>query len=416
MTEVSLPKHFIRVAASNEMASATHALQNAEALMISQPYALKMKNSVGATIASNDKPFLIDPETYRFFFPKKHHYKQKKIRAWLHEMAQLMPDEIKTTFGIRKAEPSNFDAIQLIEFCKANIEIQTSLNKGDGTPLMPIAILCPYMLISDDNFSSSLQFHVQIIKTMLKVNTTGLPVIACLYLSDELLDRPSRLEKIAEALKEIECQSIAVWIDNFDETSADDDQLENLRDFYRKLSETKHVLSMYGGTAQIMMMYYGLGSVTHGVHYQIHKNGKNEGGGPAHYFYLPNLRHRIRTIEASTMIERQRFTRPDYLSQVCNCPVCEKEISYAPGAAILSLEGNSGDQVQKLTKHFSFNKHIEIDNIGRLTEEQYAEWLMAMAKHLQLTQDENEYVETVRKWISAILGIDIEDENEEEAV
>lgn len=416
MTKDSLPKHFIRVAAPNEMASASYALQNAQALMVSQPYALKMRNSIGATIETNGKPFLIDPETYRYFFPKKYHYKQKKIRAWLHEMAQIMPDEIKTSFGLRKAEPSNFDALQIIDFCKANIEIQTSLKKVDGSSLLPIAILCPYMLIGEDNFSGALQFHIQIIKTMLKVNTTGLPVIACLYLSNELLDRPSRLQRVAEALKEIECHSVAVWVDNFDETSADDDELESLRDLYYLLSENKQVLSMYGGTAQIMMMYHGLTSVTHGVHYQIHKNGKNEGGGPAHYFYIPNLRHRIRTIEASTIIERQGFSRPDYLSKVCNCPVCEKELSYAPGAAILSLEGNSGGQVEKLTKHFSFCKNTEIGNTKRLTKEQYAQWLLGMAKHLQLTQDEKEYVDTIHRWISSIFDIEIDDQSEEEAV
>ncbi|AWX56897.1 hypothetical protein AB432_018410 [Brevibacillus brevis] len=416
MTMVSLPKHFIRVAASNEMSSAAYALQNAEALMVSQPYALKMRNSLGSTIEANGKPFLIDPETYRYFFPRKYHLKQKKPRAWLHEMAQLMPDEIKTTFGIKKAEPSNFDALQLIDFCKANIEIQTSLKKSDGTSLLPLAILCPYMLIGEENFSGSIQFHLQIIKTMLKVNKTGLPVIAYLYLSNELLNRPSRLEKIADALKEVECKAVAVWIDNFDETAANDDELENLKEFYLQLSASKHVLSMYGGTAQIMMMYHGLGSITHGVHYQLHKNGKNEGGGPAHYFYISNLRHRIRTIEASTIIERQGFSRPEYLNKVCNCPVCEKEISYAPGAAILSLEGNSGDQVGKLTTHFSYCKKVEIDNVARLTMGEYAEWLNVMTDHLQLTLDEEDYVDTVNNWISVIFGIDLEEQADDEAI
>jgi hypothetical protein len=416
MSKVTLPKHFIRVAAPNEMASAEYALQYAEALMVSQPYALKMKNSLGPTIEKYSKPFLIDPETYRYFFLKKYHYKKKRIRAWLHEMAQLMPDEIKTSFGNRKADPSNFDAVQMIAFCKANIEIQTSLKKTDGTPLLPLALLCPYMLINEENFSSALQFHIQLINTMLKINTTGIPVIACLYLSKELLDRRTRLDRIVDALKEINCLAVAVWIDDLDEAEADDEELESLKDFYLKLSETKHVISMYGGTAQIMMMYFGLGTVTHGVHYQTHKNGKNEGGGPAHFFYVPNLRHRIRTIEASTIIERQGFSRPEYLSKVCDCPVCEKEISYAPGSVILSLEGNNGEQVEKLTRHFSFNKSVEIKNTEGFAKEQYADWLIQTARNLQLTQDEEEYVDTVKKWITSILGIDFEDQIEEEAI
>lgn len=410
----TLPKHFIRVASSNELATAEHAFDYMEGLIISQPFVLKRKNSISETLEKSNKPFLIDPETYRYFFQKKFHYRQKRIRSWLNDMAQLMPDEIKNTFGIRKAEPSNFDELQMIEFCKTNIDIQTSLTKSDGNPLLPIALLCPYMLINDENFSSALQFHVQLINTMIKINKTKLPIIACLYLSKELLDRPNRLGRIVDIMRNIDCFAVAVWIDDFDETVVDEEKLESLKNFYFELSKTKYVISMYGGTAQIMMMYYGLSSITHGIHYQMHRNGKTERGGPAHYFYIPNLRHRIRTIEASSIIERQNFSRKEYLEKVCKCPVCDANISYSPGSTILSLEGNRGNQVEYLTKHFVYNKNIEVKKTEILSEHQYTEWLIQMANQLRLTLDEQEYVDTVKKWISAIFDIDLENESKEE--
>lgn len=270
------------------------------------------------------------------------------------------------------------------------------------------------MLINDENFSSALQFHVQLINTMIKINKTKLPIIACLYLSKELLDRPNRLGRIVDIMRNIDCFAVAVWIDDFDETVVDEEKLESLKNFYFELSKTKYVISMYGGTAQIMMMYYGLSSITHGIHYQMHRNGKTERGGPAHYFYIPNLRHRIRTIEASSIIERQNFSRKEYLEKVCKCPVCDANISYSPGSTILSLEGNRGNQVEYLTKHFVYNKNIEVKKTEILSEHQYTEWLIQMANQLRLTLDEQEYVDTVKKWISAIFDIDLENESKEE--
>jgi len=164
---------------------------------------------------------------------------------------------------------------------------------------------------------------------------------------------------------------------------------------------------MYGGLAQIMMMYRGLNSIIHGVHYQMHKAGLSQGGGPAHYFYVPNLRHRIRTIEASAIITRQKFSESEYCGKVCNCDVCTDIISRSPGESIFMLEGNDKEKVQRLTEHFTFNKSKEVLMSNSHSKEKFVNWIIEGVKGLSLTTDEVEYIQTLSLWSNSILGLDI---------
>lgn len=156
-----------------------------------------------------------------------------------------------------------------------------------------------------------------------------------------------------------------------------------------------------------MMMYNGLDSITHGVHYQLHKNGLANGGAPAYYFYIPNFHLRIRTIEASVILGRQNFTRDEYLERCCNCSSCKEEISHQPAEKIFGLEGNESDIVRSLTSNFAYNKKLEIQNINKLSRKEYSNWIKEKIEHLSLTRDEEEYSDTLINWVTAILDIDI---------
>lgn len=411
MSKGILPRHFIRVAASNELNYAESALEHAEALMVSQPFSINSRVAVQKCIEKYNKPFLIDPETYRYFLPFKHHYKgskkDRKIRAWLNKMSVYFPDEIKDTFGKRAAKVENFDALQLLEFCQSNIEIQTALERKDGSPLLPAGIIAPYLRISAEKINSSLLFQTQVIATTNKINKNDLPVIGVFYLSRDILSRENLLRLVIDSIRELDCKSIAIWVDNFNEVDATEEELINLSSLYSNISEDKHILSMYGGIAQIMMMYNGLDSITHGVHYQMHKDGLANGGAPAYYFYVPNLYQRIRTIEASAIIRRQNFSKEEYLEKCCGCPSCKDDISYQPAEKIFNLEGNESYIVKILTGHFAFNKKLEINNILKLSKEEYSSWVMEQLGNLTITRDEREYSEKIMNWLSIILDVDL---------
>lgn len=415
MSKVILPKHFIRVAASNELKYAESALNHAEALMVSQPFSINSRRAVQRCIETYNKPFLIDPETYRYFLPQKHHFKgsktKRKIRAWLNDMAKHQPEEIRENFGKKAARVENFDALQILEFCQTNLEIQTSLQNEDETPLLPAGIVAPYLRLSAEKFNSNLLFQTQVISTTVKVNKSDLPVVGVFYFSRDILSNSPLLKLIVQSIKDLECQSIAIWVDNFDETDATEEELISLRNFYTEISSDKHIISMYGGIAQIMMMYNGLDSITHGVHYQLHKNGLASGGAPAYYFYLPNLHQRIRTIEAAAILRRHNFTREEYLKKCCDCPACKEEISHQPAENIFNLEGNESDIVKVLTSHFAYNKKLEIQNINNLTKKEYPNWVREKCDSLSLTRDEEEYSNVLLNWVSAVLDIDISARN-----
>lgn len=411
MSKGILPRHFIRVAASNELTYAESALHYADALMISQPFSINVRKSVEKIVESYNKPFLIDPETYRYFLPYKHHFKgsknNRKIRKWLKTMSTLFPEEIKESFGKKAARIENFDALQLVAFCQSNIEFQTSLQKEDGSPLLPVGIMAPYLRITAEKISSNLLFQTQVISTTNKINKSKLPVVGIFFITRDILTNRALLNLVIEAIKDLDCKSIAIWVDNFNEIEATEEELINLNYLYSQISYNRHIIGMYAGIAQIMMMYNGLDSVTHGVHYQMHKDGLSNGGAPAYYFYIPNFHQRIRTIEASAILSRQNFSKNEYLEKCCDCSYCEAKISNQPAEKIFNLEGNEKDIVRILTSHFAYNKKKEISNVNKLSKKDYSIWIKENLDHLSLTRDEMEYSAHLVKWVSAILNIDI---------
>ncbi|KIL74732.1 hypothetical protein SD78_1801 [Bacillus badius] len=383
--------------------------------MISQSFTVNNRMAVQRGVEKYKKPFLIDPETYRYFLAFKHHYKgtkkNRKIRSWLSKMSVHFPEEIKNNFGKKAAKVENFDALQMLEFCQSNIELQTSLEHKDGSPLLPIGIVAPYLRISAEKINSNLLFQTQVISTTSKINKSDLPVIGVFYISRDILSRENLLKQVTQSIRELDCESIAVWVDNFNEVDATEEELTNLRTFYSNISADKHILSMYGGVAQIMMMYNGLDSITHGVHYQMHKDGLANGGTPAYYFYVPNFRQRIRTIEASAIIRRQNFLREEYLKKCCDCPSCQENISMQPAERIFSLEGNESYIVKTLTGHFAYNKKLEINNVLDLSKEDYSAWIMQKLRDFSITRDEFEYSDKIKSWLSIILDVEIYENN-----
>lgn len=402
MNKTNWPKHFIRVAASSEASYTLQATDFFEAVVIGQPFLLNNKISLRAFLEKSSKPFIIDPETYRYFFERKYHYKTKKgkkvIRAWHNKMAQLLPAEIKQSFGQRRAKVENLIGQQMVDLCKAIIEAQTCL----GPLLLPVALVCPYALIEEDEFNRKINFNLNAAKTMAEINSSNLPVMSVVYIDKEVLASAKRIEAIISSFGHSNCDAVAIWVDDFDETKISIKLLTSLLHLYSELAKTKVVISLYGGLAQILMMYDGLTAVAHGIHYQMSKKGTAEGGGPAHYFYLPNLRQRIRTIEASSIIQRQELSEREYLQKICSCPVCKDEISKNQSESILDLEGNKKSQVSKLTVHFSYNKMIEINNVLSKPKEKYIDWLRTSVELLKLNQDETSYKQILEKWIKLI--------------
>lgn len=415
-----LPRHFIRAAASNELSNALLGLDDADALIISQSFVCRTKKSFAKSMKSHSKGFILDPETYRYFLPLKHHFKgpktKRKIRKWMADMSIYYPDEIKDTFGKRAANIQNFNAIDILEFCQATIEIQTSIEDDEKNVLLPLGIVAPYILIDSNGFSSKLLFQTQLIKTTQKFNKTGLPNIGVLYLSRDILSNETSIARLKSQLENWNIESIAIWIEGFDETTASEKELVNLASIYENVSKEKHTLAMYAGLAQVMMMKNGVDSIAHGVHYQMHKSGLASGGGPAYYFYIPNLRHRIRTIEASTIIRRQGFDSHNYCKKVCNCKICERIISSNPAELIFRLEGNNKEKVNMLSKHFIYNKSLEIDFINKLEKIEFVNWIQEGIKNLKLTSDEDEYIITINNWTSSILGIEIPVSEDDEEI
>jgi len=339
----------------------------------------------------------------------RYHQRRGNPRTWHGQMAENFPNVIKDSFTINAASFNNFTRQDINNFCLQCFRIQTSIFDEQDENILPIGIMVPYYLIESTNFAQSLLHHVTLSSVMCRINNTELPVIAVIHLDRSVLRNNEYIQNIITSIGTTGVEGVAIWVDDFNENNTTIVEAENLKNLYQGLSEyDKSTIAMYAGIGQIILMKTGLNSICHGTHYQMDRTAFKEGGGPAHFFYLPPLRKRIQIIDAQAFIGRQNIRNStDYSTKICSCQVCETHI--APGPDYLeiigSLEANTNKVVEVVAGHFTACKQDEINNVLNLTIDQLRSVLINKPlEDLDLTQDEIDHLNDnlADVWLSVI--------------
>ena len=242
--------------------------------------------------------------------------------------------------------------------------------KGSAPPsanMIPQFLIPPYFLMDDRTIRLNLKI-LKIAKKQRKKN-----IFPMMYIKYE--DLGSDFERsTSQKMKAIGFEGYCLWVDGFDESKASQDKIENYIDLVHDLSEggKKRLILMYGGFFSLVLNYFGVDCVCHGILYGESRTSTaaalRTAGAPPIRYYIPSL-HRFVSIDKMTaMLEHA----PELL---CDCPVCTR-LTYGLPENI----GRFAEQEGLSEIHFMYSRLKERGNIAHTSPDD-------IAKHLRMQYD-----------------------------
>ena len=181
---------------------------------------------------------------------------------------------------------------------------------------------------------------------------------------------------ILNAYRRFDFPGFCVWVDAFDERDASEDDVRGLIGLVAELAAGgRQVVMLYGGFFSMLLFYYGLSCVCHGLAYGESRAigaSAQQGSGPAPIRYYVLELHAFLTLPNALTLLRER---PDLL---CNCPACRRIVRGDPERVI-----DYGQEETMAEIHFLWNRNQERRLIAEST-------LNAAIENLEWTLELNE--------------------------
>lgn len=299
-----------------------------------------------------DKPFIIDPMTYAFGLPLAAISKRTKVpdgyRLDLKQTFRALADSYEGIIAARAGQtpllPGDFedDAVQK-ETCQKTLSYQAGHLKASLTPdvlkylddsaLQPAALLCPYFHFSAATMADWLPTNISLIRCACNTDC-GLdaPRLAVICISRELL-QSDQYRTWLDQYVGLDVAGYCLWVVDFPEADATDQELANLRDVVSKLSREgeRFFYKIYGGYLSALMWHSGLSGFSYGPGYGEDRNISPVGGGlPQPKFYLPGLHQRMDALDVAGIVPA---TKAQFMQQICQCSHCKSVIGENAAAA-----------------------------------------------------------------------------------
>lgn len=143
-----------------------------------------------------------------------------------------------------------------------------------------------------------------------------------------------------------------LWIEDFDERFAANNEIAGLIRLTRGLAANgKQVVMLHGGFFSLLLKYFGMTCVCHGLAYGETKTLKaaaQQGSGPAPVRYYILELHRFLTLPDALMVLRERR------DLICSCPICRRVMGTNPE----KVTNFSGEETLA-EMHFLYNRAKE---------------------------------------------------------
>ncbi len=327
---------------------------------------------ISAFVSSfTDMPFIIDPMTYLLQHPQADLTNGRgELRKSISKMcAEYTPDLESILLDRSQLSPDNIPDCEIL--CKGVHDQQLSISRkaatknaekylkryGRGDSVTPRFIVSPYFHFdstSDQWYGLSLAMG-QTMQRICSEKGNGLEAGVVIFVPAANLSG-DEIRKIATDYKEI--KHIILWPGDFDERTASETQMVNIRKLASELSKFAEVEILYAGFLLMTTAADGAKAVSHGLTYSQNKSFAVTpgGGGMPERYYIPKFRA-FRSLSQTDIIFHKK---PELM---CDCPVCEDLLQSDPDRIILF-----SDEPEKLREHFiSVRKReaIEMDNFDR---------------------------------------------------
>ena len=373
-------KLFYRLPAINFKTYLEENINYYDGLVINANILAYQKKSVTQFLIRTQKPYIIDPATFKFNLKKYELMKDGKFQKSIIELSKQYGPTIKKK--ISQSETLNFndfeqDPTLVDEITKNVLAFQKSfadqpspiqkykkmLGEKEEKVKIPIFLVAPYFFFLNQN-----DYYYRISKKFAESSLNykdNFDIYVTILTTKDILYERSFLDSIIDDFKSM--NGFLIWIDNFKEDDNSTTDYELI--LYRKLIENlvektkKPVYVMYGSYFSALMTKHGLTGFCTGVRYGESKkyNYATEEIGKVR-FYLSSLKKKIPEDDAS------RFLRL-YPNELCSCDFCTKKItdikSQNPNINDSQLVIKFFENINPKFKisHFMANRFDEMENI-----------------------------------------------------
>jgi len=362
-----------------------------DGLIIPANILLYQYRSTPGFIYSCQKPYVIDPMSYLFSIPFNT-FKKRMERGY-----EFKPSFSKLALGhgqdpevLVKMKYSTFlhslknDRKKLDGFIKSCMDMQINRVQSvleessefidDNTfNLKPEVIIPPYLSYSSENTNDINKIILEYVEHHYS-DYSVFPLI----LIDKNNLRLDYIKFVASFFKGKKFKGYFIWLDDFDERYANDNDIRCIVDLVKtlKTNDDIQIISLFGGFLTMLLYSIGLTAISHGIAYSESKSilaaAKQKGGGSFVRYYIPRL-HQFLTIENSIRVLKEK---PEL---ICECPICNRIIKGDPNN-IAKFEKE--EELAEL--HFLYNRSSERKFIGEKTLNELAVYLLDL-KQLTLS-------------------------------
>lgn len=319
--------------------------------------------------------FFIDPMSYLFGQPYEE-FKRKVEESFKPSFEKLM-----AYHGLPIEQFVRYDYTKLLRFIDSSernlktfvknaLEFQkntvvSNINKYardlvnvenlDKNGFIPKFLIPPYFLYEKNEITTLLNYKILEYAASLKEDT---PIFPMVFIKKEDLTS-GFWKEIQQKINTYKFAGYCLWVDNFREFEARQDEIEQIINLVSILSQDRKVpvIMMYGGYFSLLLYHYGLVGVCHGTSFSESRGAMDsvrQSSGPA------PIRYYIRELHRFVPLDSAKLILESDPSLICNCQVCQRVVRGVPDNIT-----NYREQEPLAEMHFLWNRFQEKQEVGR---------------------------------------------------
>lgn len=314
-------------------------------------------------VSNGSKGYFIDPITYAFqgHADLLKNSTKTKLKKSISQLIDYYGKPIDKAKVFEKVIPTDFRDENIARtFCQKVLSFEQNFvnryitekqlekylvyivnNSAKLEKLFPEILIAPYFYLnpSDSDFGEWLSVNINMIglsSEIIMKNDFRENLFGQLVLSKTVLLDNQAISEICKAYNKIEVQGLALWIDEFDEHTATEQELNGYLKLLSSL-KCKQIINLYGGYFSILLTHKYLNllqGVSHGLEYGENRSVYPVGGGlpVSKYYFLPvhqriNFTKAFYYLREADIVDLNKInwgSTKKYFKQVCDCKMCKK--------------------------------------------------------------------------------------------
>lgn len=292
----------------------------------------------------------------------------------------------------RSVKPSDFTPSLIREFSKAVLDYQAARMRtyGESDPQLkeladhlipPSFLFAPYFYVRfEGNRGGWQEWHelnLALAGSFAAIDCE-MPRHAVLCIDASILSARTELLQIADGYIQSRCEACWVWISNFAEQFAGEEEVRNLVQLCHRFSDAGvELYNMHGGFLSVLLSKHGMTGLSHGVGYGESKDVVPIIGVtvPTVTYHLPPLHVRTPMLDLERALTKLQIRNADdFHRKVCDCTVCKGILRgdinniHEFGDMVIKVgnkrESQTADSAKKCRFHYLLARKKEIERMS----------------------------------------------------